>query len=466
MSRIKICRWIAPVLSLTMALGLCSGCGEASLEKGASSASGGVAEVATGEAASPAATKAAFHGINAPGFERTMEQAEREASGERYVHGEDGYFLLAEHGADTELKIQKELRSSWVYAASTSMESSSLVTRGERIHVDPYEILDAVYASDKKEGILPDAVGNKEVGGHGRYIVDTLTNGFGKHVLASVRDCEGLSIAQIQEAIRTYGAMTTGMTEAHNGRGFYDGYFTQLDTENKNDHAVTIVGWDDHFPREIFTKTSFVDMPSQDGAWIAQDSLMNTDYIYISYDTQIIDAYIYELSDDYGEVVSYDAGCEGTVKTGAETTLANVFHKKGTLAAVGTYIPEDGETAQVRVYEEKSGKLLGEASETFPIKGYYTLPLAEPVSVSDYRIEVSYDGAAPVEGDAWDDEYVTFRAQSKRGESYVKRDGKWVDLANYNYNNKSKKKAETRKAKRELGAGSVPHNACIKALYQ
>ncbi len=431
-------RLIACGMVTVMMLGIGSGCGKG--EDTNSSVVSGTA--ASGESATQAA--GSIRGIDAPGFERTMEQARREASGERYVHGEEGYYLLAEHGADTELKIQKELRSSWVYAASTSMESSSLVTRGEKISVDPYEILDTVYAGDKKEGIIPDAVNNKEVGGHGRYIVDTLANGFGNHMLVSALNCEGLSIGEIQEVIRTHGAMTTGMTEAHNGRGFYDGYFTQLDTENKNDHAVAIVGWDDHFPKEIFTKTSFVDMPTQDGAWIAQDSLMNTDYIYISYDTQILDAYIYELSDAYRDVATYDAGCEGKIKTGDETTLANIFHKKGTLAAVGTYTPEDGENVTVRVYEEKGGKLLAEKKEYFPIKGYHTIPLDEPVAVKDYRIEVIYDGYAPVEGDAWEDEYVTFRANCHKGESFVKIGGKWIDLATYK---------------------GAPHNACIKGLY-
>ena len=458
-------------LTLTLALmaGLCTGCGDADSSGGDGAASGSAGDMesvidgAGATSGSAAEATPAFHGIDAPGFERTMENAKREASGEKYVHGEDGYFLLADHGADTELKIQKGLRDSWVYAASTSMESSSLVTKGEKITVDPYVIRDLVYDENRKEGIRPVAVSNKEIGGHGKYIVDTLTNGFGDRLLVTAIDCEHLSIDRIKDAIRTHGGMTAGMTEAHNGRGFYDGYFTQYDEENKNDHTVTIVGWDDHFPKEIFTKTSFVPMPSQDGAWIAQDSLMNTDYIYISYDTQILDAYIYELSDEYSDVATYDGGCEGSFGGVAENgfgkngiTVANVYHKKGTLGAVGTYITADNDNLKIRIVDEKTGRTLDYVSQSFDMPGYYTIPLTKPIEVQDYRIEITYEGSVPVEGEKWtsDDGYVRFKPTIQKGQSFVRINKKWCDLAE-----------KTTVKKMSLPAGFTPHNVCIKGLY-
>ena len=425
-------------LSLVAAM-LLSACGAGGTENG-------------GEA--PEETEAEkSQGINAPGFERTMTNAGREASGEKYVHGEEGYFLLAENGAKTELKAQKGLRTSWVYAASTSMETNACLTRGEEIIIDPFAILDIVYGEDNTEGFIAETNNNESLGGHGRSIAETLSNGFGDSLLTAAIDCEGLTREEIQQAIRTHGAMTTGITEAHNGRGFYDGYFTQYDEENKNDHTIAIVGWDDHFPAESFTKTSFVNLPSQDGAWIAQDSLMNTDYIYISYDSKLVDTFIFELSEDYGEVASYDVGNEGTIRTGETTTLANVFHQKGTLAAVGTYLSDcDGIT--IRILDEKTGQVLHEQSETPEFRGYATFPLDKEIPVDDYRIEITYDGDAPVEGASRRlDDDLRYRASSESGQSFVKIGEKWVDLAK-------------KSTKKKLGIDFAPHNACIKGIYR
>ena len=122
------------------------------------------------------------HGIDAPGFERTMITADRINNGEVYVHGEDGYYLLAEHGADTKLKAQVG-GTCWANAAASSMESNYLYTRGEEITVDPYEIVDIVYDENKKEGLMPDRFNKMEFGGLGWFIMEVLSNGFGDYVL-------------------------------------------------------------------------------------------------------------------------------------------------------------------------------------------------------------------------------------------------------------------------------------------
>ena len=391
-------------------------------------------------------------GIDAPGFERTMMNAEREASGEKYVHGEDGYFLLADNGAPSELKMQKGARTGWVYAASTSLETSSLLNDGKEIKVDPFDILNRILGEEKEEGFFAEANNNLVVSGHGRYIAAILSDGFDGRVLTAAYNCKDLDIETIKEAIKKHGAMTMGIKETHNGRGFNDGYFTQYDKNNIGDHIVAIVGWDDHFPKEIFAKTHFVETPSQDGGWIVQDSLIGSDYVYISYDTELVDNYIFESSDEYGEVLSYDAGNEKTIKTGKTTTLANVFHKKGTLKAVGTFLNKDSESVTIRIKDEKTGDILHEQTASFDIKGYYAIPLDKEIEVEDYRVEVTYDGEAPVEGDKWSDGYVKYRPKSKRGQSYVLIREKWYDLAE-------------KSTQKMLYIDCKPNNACIKALY-
>ncbi len=407
----------------------------------------------------PTATPKPAGGIDAPGFERTMMNAEREASGEKYVHGEEGYFMLSDEGADLELKMQKGQRTGWVYAASTSMESAAYLKDGKQIKIDPFDILDKTYGDEKEEGYFSESNNNLVVSGHGRSVAATLSNGFrdrnqdsGYRVLTAARNCEDLSPEQIKDAIKTHGAMTMGIKETHNGRGFNDGYFTQYDKNNIDDHIVAIVGWDDHFPKEIFAKTHFVETPSQDGGWIVQDSLIGSDYVYISYDTELKDNYIFESSNEYGEVASYDFGNEKTISMKDATTLANVFHKKGTIKAVGTFFTKNDESITIRIVDEKSGDVLHEQTATEEIKGYYVIPLDKEIEVSDYRVEVTYDGEAPVEGEKWSDGHIKYRPKSKKGQSFVKLQDKWYDLA----------EKGTRK---KLGLDFNPNNACIKALY-
>ncbi len=412
----------------------------------------------------PADTTKPAGGIDAPGFERTMMNAEREASGEKYVHGEEGYFMLSDEGADLELKMQKGQRTGWVYAASTSMESAAYLKEGKQIKIDPFVILNAVYGDEKEEGYFSESNNNLVVSGHGRYVAATLSNGFcvdtedsnesdsGFRVLTAARNLEDLSPDQIKEAIKTHGAMTMGIKETHNGRGFNDGYFTQYDKNNIDDHIVAIVGWDDCFPKEIFAKTHFVETPSQDGGWIVQDSLIGSDYVYISYDTELKDNYIFESSDEYGFVESYDSGNEKTIKTKDATTLANVFHKKGTLKGVGTFFSENGESIRIRIVDEKSGTVLHEQTAEEQIKGYYVIPLDKEVKVSDYRIEITYAAGAPVEGEKWSDGHIRYSPKSSKGQSFVKLGKKWYDLAD-------------KGTKKRLGLDYTPNNACIKALY-
>ena len=406
-------------------------------------------EGASGNNETDTATSAAADipdAIDAPGFERTVITHDQLSKGKQYVHGDDGYFLLAENGAPTELKVV-QCGACWVCAASTSMESSLFLAGEKDVSIDPFDILDKVYDENKEEGFFPETMTKTAYTGDERNIAEALSNGFGDYILTKALDCEGLSRNEIKEAIKNNGAMTLGMTEDHNGRFFVDGYLTQYDSDNLNFHKVALVGWDDHFPKEYFRET-----PPHDGAWIAQDSLTKEDYYYVSYDSSIVDAFIFEISKKYSDVASYDAGFEKEIKTGDTTTLANVFHKAGTLAAVGTFIPERGENISIKITDENTGELLLEQDASFNIRGYYTIPLEKQIDVTDYRIEITYNGAAAVEGEDWFDGFLKYHVVSKKGQSFVKLDGEWLDLSLAATGDK-------------LGIDFKPNNACIKGLY-
>ena len=261
----KISRITAMLMTVIV---VASGCGQAE-------------EVAE---ATPEPTTEAFKAIEAPGFEKTVVRAERIKSGQTYVHGEEGYYLLADDGLVTRRKAQRG-GTCWVHAASTSMESAALM-KGKEISVDPYEIVDYVYDEGKTEGIIPEKINKREYGGMQVAIVATLSNGFGDMLLTSAIDCTDMPIDEVKEVIKTHGAVANAMSDSNGSRGGYDGYLTQYWPEVINNHEVAIVGWDDHFPKEYFNIR-----PSQDGAWIVQDSQMNVDYCYMSYDSPMLDSF-------------------------------------------------------------------------------------------------------------------------------------------------------------------------------
>ena len=410
--------------------------------------------------------------IEAPGFERTVITEEHSKNGEIYTHGDDGYYLLVENGAATEFYTEHKEHGGtyWACAAATSMESSALVREKERITVDPSDVVEAVYDEDKSEGICPENINIWDYGGKGWPVVEALSNGFGKYYLSAAIDCKGLSRDTVKELIKTHGAMTMGINSIHNGRWLYDGYLTQYDQDNEDDHMVAVVGWDDHFPKEYFRET-----PSGDGAWITQDSSIDGDYVYISYDTQIKNAYIFELSDGHHDILSYEGGCRGSISTdgevfsgscltvnddpvkrdegqSAEIAIANIFHKNGMLTAVGTYIIDGCKSIDISIYDEKTGELLHEQKASFDEPGYYTVPLDKQVEADGFRIEVVFDGAAPVEGEEAFDGHLRYKASSEKDQSYIRISDRWYDLADP-------------QTKEKLGIGFTPNNACIKAIF-
>ena len=422
----KVLRITAILMTVIM---VASGCGQA----------GEVAET------TPEPTEEAFKAIEAPGFEKTVVRAERIKNGERYVHGEEGYYLLADDGLVSRRKAQRG-GTCWVHAASTSMESAALM-KGKEISVDPYEIVDYVYEEDKTEGIIPEKINKRDYGGWQEAIVETLSNGFGDMLLTSAIDCNDMSIDEVKEVIKSHGAVANAMSDTNGSRGGFDGYLTQYWPEILNNHEVAIVGWDDHFPKEYFKVT-----PSGDGAWIVQDSQMNVDYCYMSYDSPMLDSFQFELSDEYSDIAFYDVGMEGEIETGDKTCLANIFHKKGVLGAVGTVICEKDESIEIRIYDEDTGDLLHEQAFKSEYKGYFAITLDKEVPVENYRIEITYDGKAPVEGKEWFDGSVRYKPLINKGESFVKVGDRWLDLA-------------LKKTKKALGIDFTPHNACIKGIY-
>ena len=100
-------------------------------------------------------------------------------------------------------------------------------------------------------------------------------------------------------------------------------------TTQIRDHAITIVGWDDNYPKENFGDGK---MPSTDGAYIVLNSYGDTSfdngYIYISYEDFFIEEEIYGIEStgfvDYDNIYQHDY-YGGIHKVGLDSQLTGSF---------------------------------------------------------------------------------------------------------------------------------------------
>ncbi|MBR2275869.1 MAG: fibronectin type III domain-containing protein, partial [Lachnospiraceae bacterium] len=229
---------------------------------------------------------------------------------------------------------------------------------------------------------------------------------------------------------------------------------------NVNDstnHAVAIVGWDDNFPKEYFNTE-----PLGNGAWLVRNSwTVNTAFSYYSYfwlsyeDTSLADtAYIFEMADpDRGEYYdnnyNYDSQLHN-VATAGSTTAANIFEaakNAETLKAVqidstiniaGSY--------NIKVYKNlsdssdpESGTLCASAEGTIPFAGKYTIPLSGAVELTEgesFSIVVTTEKKIDQEMDFNWLEQVVMDTVVNRGESFIKSNDVWKDLADKSLSNK------------------------------
>lgn len=383
-----------------------------------------------------------------------------------YVHGDDGYFNLAEEGNEFTMGSQVQ-DTCWAFAGAAAMESAYSMKHDGSVEIDPLEIVDVVYDKDKAEGyFLAEGLNKRDFGGYAPFIGETLANGFNglivdktivlkTHIKNKQKEYYiDISRDELKDYVRNNGAVVIGVLDFSEKTGWHHGYFTMNDSvHDEPDHDVAIIGWDDHFPKEYFNEPA-----KNDGAWICYNSsLGSAGYYYISYDTGFYEAFGLSVTDDYSDVLSYDCGTgvDAYINAGDETVVANVFNKSGTLAAVGTYCHAPDEDITIEVYTSDFSELLYSQDAALDYYGYHTIKLDKPLKVDNYALAIRFKGSAPVESEGFDcdDEgNITFRAVSEKGQSYVLIDGQWKDLADDDI-------------KEVLGTDFYPRNACIKALY-
>ena len=261
------------------------------------------------------------------------------------------------------------------------------------------------------------------------------------------------AVARIKQALVDYGALmlsyqADSSMPGDGGNSDYMNYeyFAQYDdsTEVNMNHMVTLVGWNDDYPRENF-QSEKGGLPENNGAWLIKNSWGNYETSYARYGEKFLEAYEsfsnmpggkvamaafnYGIPDeeghgtgyawisyedhslfgmagvdtddaidgfDYDHIYQYDFTNPVSLypislpTNNEETRIANIFtsERDETLAAVSVYAPVNNVRAEIEVYrltkddlDPTAGELLYADSAEFASRGFYTVKLNEPADL-------------------------------------------------------------------------------------
>ncbi len=263
---------------------------------------------------------------------------------------------------------------------------------------------------------------------------------------------------RIKEAVTQYGGLWVSYYHEDPYLSPNNAYYY---TGNSNgNHAVTLVGWDDAYPKE-----NFASEPPGDGAYIVKNSWGKRwgedGYFYVSYyDIRFARSTMYafcnaDSTNNYGKVYEYDPLGFVYESLWRSSTCkqwgANIFTATGddTLAAVGFYALGPNTSYKISVYTGVSEgaptsgtSAVSEQSGTLDTAGYFTIPLDKEVKVGKGKrfsvvVEVKTPGhTAPlgleialrdvVEKGS---DYPTSEATAAKGQSFISFDGAtWYDM--------------------------------------
>jgi PKD repeat protein/C1A family cysteine protease len=230
----------------------------------------------------------------------------------------------------------------------------------------------------------------------------------------------------------------------------YTTYYLPEGLSTAGGHAITIIGWDDSFP-----KNAFINTPEGNGAFICKNSwgtgYGEDGYFYISYYDSSLGIigesalFTGEDTADYESIYQHDPlGWTSSLRYGSNTAwFANVFTAGSNeqLSAVGFYNTGENSAYTISVYRNppngpESGDLLGTASGQIALPGYYTIPLGSPVAIGagdDFSVVVQLvtTESYPVPIEQRINGYSR-SAEADPGESYISNDGEnWSDLTSF-----------------------------------
>ncbi|WP_458787033.1 lectin like domain-containing protein [Vallitalea sediminicola] len=371
-------------------------------------------------------------------------------------------YDLREEGNVTSVKNQKNLGTCWAFAALGSIESSLLKQSGEIYDFSEDNVsLKHGYNLTQDEGgdFMLALAYFARWSGPILESDDIYGDGISTKDVKSVKHLQEAyfipadNFETIKNTVKNYGGVHTSIyweyrdteNEKYYNRNTYS---MNYDGEEKSNHDVVIVGWDDNYPKE-----NFIIRPEGDGAFICKNSF-GTDfgeegYFYISY----YDTYVgkqnmvyskIEDNDNYDKIYQADwLGLVGKLGFNTDTAyFSNVYetgNQQEQLNAISFYTTGINSKYEVYIVEDFTSKddlknMIFLESGFREYSGYYTIKLKQPITLDKNKkfaviIKMTTPGTKfPIAAEFDRDVKWLGKVDLSDGEGYISYDGEvWED---------------------------------------